>query len=397
MDENNRYSKKQIQLSEEIYDKGFQAPGGKSFATLLLSNIKNNPKNILVFGCGTGGTVALLSYKFPKSTIIAVDKSSNMIEICKNSYNLKNVSFIQNDGKSGSFFSEQFDLIWSRDVILYIEQKEQLLTNFNLWLQYNGQIIICDFGSNIYGNEIKDYCDHKSYYLINKKDYCNLFNKTGFINLSSIDNTDMFLKLNKAELYAFEENKSSFISNNSTEIYQHFVDRWKQKIHLSKMDQLNYYLFHAYKRKKRIYVAVACDLFHYGHSTLFRNIKKRFPNSCLIVGICSDHSIFEYKNKYPIFSTKEREITIRDCKYVDETLINIPINTTIEFMKKHKIDLVAAVDNYTDEQIKEYYPLLQENGLLCKFNYTNTISTTNTLERVKKYLDNDYSYLENTL
>ena len=398
MDEGNRYSKKQILLSEELYDKGFQAPGGKSFVTLLLNNITNNPRNILVFGCGTGGEVTLLSHKFPNSSIIAVDKSQNMIDICKKNYNnLKNVSFIQNDGESGSFSNEKFDLIWSRDVILYIEQKELLLTNFNTWLQYNGQIIICDFGSNIYGNEIKDYCDNKSYYLVNKKEYCNIIKKTGFVNISSFDNTEMFLKLNRAELYAFEENKSRFISNNSIEIYQHFIDRWKQKIRLSQMNQLNYYYIQANKRKKRIYVAVAADLFHYGHSTLFRKIKERFPNSSLIVGICSDDSVFEYKNKYPIFTTKEREITIRDCKYVDETLINVPINTTIDFMKKHNIDFVAAGNDYTDEQIEEYYPLLQENGLLYNFCYTNTISTTNTLERVKKYLDNDYSYLKNAL
>ena len=194
MDENDRYSKKQILLSEELYDKGFQAPGGKSFVTLLLNNITNNPKNILVFGCGTGGTVLLISQKFPNSGIIAVDKSFNMIEICKETYNLKNVSFIQNDGISGSFFSsEQFDLIWSRDVILYIEQKQLLFTNFNNWLQYNGQIIICDFGSNIYGKEIKDYCDHKSYFLVNKKEYCDIIKKTGFINITVCDNTDMFL------------------------------------------------------------------------------------------------------------------------------------------------------------------------------------------------------------
>tara|TARA_R110000782_G_scaffold37541_1_gene88808 strand:- start:397 stop:1575 length:1179 start_codon:yes stop_codon:yes gene_type:complete len=390
MEEKDRYSKSQILLSEEVYDKGFQSPGGKGYANLLINNIKNDPKNILVFGCGTGGEVALLSYKYPNSSIIAVDKSSNMIDICKtNLFYLTNVTFIQNDGTSSHSFggAEQFDLIWCRDVILYIEQKQQLLINFNFWLKYSGQLIICDFGTNNYGKEIKDYCDDKSYHLISMNAYIDILKKAEFIEIEENDNTNMFLTLNRGELFSFQENKSTFILNNGLTMYNHFVARWKQKIVLSEMNQFNYYYITCNKRKKHIYVNVACDLFHYGHSTLFKKIKEQFPNSILSVGICSDESIYKYKNKYPIFCLREREITIRDCKYVDETLINVPINTTLDFINKHNIDFVAVSNEYTDDQVKEYYPDLDED-LLYKFNYTNTISSSNTLKRIKKYLLN---------
>ena len=83
---------------------------------------------------------------------------------------------------------------------------------------------------------------------------------------------------------------------------------------------------------------------------------------------------------------EERNITIKDCRYVDNTILNAPINTTLEFIEKNNIDYVACGNDYTKEQIEIFFPLLKENRKLYLFDYTKNISTTEILKRLKEQL-----------
>ena len=383
--ESNRYTKSSILKSEEIYSTGFQAPGGMELANLFIKTINSNPKNILVFGCGTGGGTKIMSKRFPNSKIIAIDNSQNMIDICNSRYNLDNVEFMLNDGSDRIFFNQQtFDLIWSRDVILYIEDKETLFNNFYSWLKHGGKLLVCDFGCNdIKSPELLTYLDGKDYYLYNKNSYLSILENSNFQNLNLEDYTSLFEKTNRAELSIFKEQSDNFINKYSKEDYDHYIERWDNKIRLSKNDQLCYYLLSGEKRRLRIYIPVACDLFHYGHLTLFKNVKQKFPNCVLIIGICDDNTIYSYKNKYPILSLKERVYTVSDSQNVDEIIEAAPTNTDLNFMKEHNIDYCACTTDYNESKVNEYFPNLEIDKNLFIFPYTKTISTTEIIRRIK--------------
>ena len=137
-----------------------------------------------------------MSKRFPNSKIIAIDNSQNMIDICNSRYNLDNVEFMLNDGSDRIFFNQQtFDLIWSRDVILYIEDKETLFNNFYSWLKHGGKLLVCDFGCNdIKSPELLTYLDGKDYYLYNKNSYLSILENSNFQNLNLEDYTSLFEK-----------------------------------------------------------------------------------------------------------------------------------------------------------------------------------------------------------
>tara|TARA_R100001377_G_C3183679_1_gene107676 strand:+ start:768 stop:1193 length:426 start_codon:yes stop_codon:yes gene_type:complete len=108
--------------------------------------------------------------------------------------------------------------------------------------------------------------------------------------------------------------------------------------------------------KKRIYIDGAWDLFHIGHLQLFKKIKKKF--NYLIVGIHSDELMEKIKRK-PVIPYEDRAEIIKSIKYVDEIAERSPF-PTIDFIKKHKIDLIAktnstlvACDPKDEEAIKK--------------------------------------------
>jgi len=130
----------------------------------------------------------------------------------------------------------------------------------------------------------------------------------------------------------------------------------------------------------RVYVDVVGDLFHAGHVQFFQ--KAREHGDYLIVGIHGDDAVTEYK-RHPILSLEERQIVIEACCYVDEVIPNSPIGITKEWIEKYDIDVVIHGDDYTLDRIMEQYSVPMEMGIFKTVPYSDGISTTDIINRVK--------------
>lgn len=84
----------------------------------------------------------------------------------------------------------------------------------------------------------------------------------------------------------------------------------------------------------RIYTMASFDLFNYGHSQAFCELKRKYPKSIVLVGILKDVGA--------ILSHEERITSVRDCKYVDEVCTDPPIKITEDFLTTYNIDIVAS-------------------------------------------------------
>lgn len=129
-------------------------------ALKLISNIrKNSFTNILEIGCGTGNYTKLLTQKFPKAEIKAIDISPDMIQVAKTKLVNENVKFIIQDAeeitsvRKGLIFSnplniyrEKFDLITSNSTFQWFENLYQTLLKYNQLLTPNGLVLFSTFG-----------------------------------------------------------------------------------------------------------------------------------------------------------------------------------------------------------------------------------------------------------
>lgn len=134
-------------------------------------------------------------------------------------------------------------------------------------------------------------------------------------------------------------------------------------------------------KKVRGYVDMVADLFHSGHVRFLQKVKEHCDE--VVVGLLSDEVAFSYKRE-PICTLEERVEMVRACRYVDEVIPNVPLVTTLEFLREHNIDFVAHGDDYSPDQIREFYAEPIDNGMFQVVPYTKGISTTDLIHRCQQ-------------
>lgn len=137
------------------------------------------------------------------------------------------------------------------------------------------------------------------------------------------------------------------------------------------------------KKYKVGYTTGVFDLFHIGHL----NILKRAKEYCdyLIVGVCTDELVQDYKNKTPIIPYEERAAIVEAIKYVDKVVPQTNRDKVIAHGKL-SFDVVFLGDdwkgsNYYNETEKK----LSDLGVdLVFFPYTKGTSSTKLAEVLEK-------------
>lgn len=133
----------------------------------------------------------------------------------------------------------------------------------------------------------------------------------------------------------------------------------------------------------RVYADMVGDLFHHGHVEFLR--RARDLGDALVVGVHSDATAESYKRR-PVMTMDERLRVVEACRYVDEVIPDAPIGVGAAWLSRHRIDLVVHGDDLDEQATTLMYRVPRELGILRTIPYTEGVSSSAILSRVRERL-----------
>jgi len=231
----NQYTRQNILRYERIFGLTYVSTGGKTTTREFCNKLDlTDGESVLDVGCGIGGSAFYMAKTY-NVHVHAVDLSSNMISIALEKQlkelTTNKVYFEISDITKQNYPAESFDVIYSRDTILHIENKEILFSNFMKWLKPGGRLLVSDYcqGSRDNSREFRDYVTNRRYFLSTIEEYGQLLNTVGFSNVRCEDHTSQFVNILREELAEFSRDET-FLKEFSQVDFDAIVDGWNAKI-----------------------------------------------------------------------------------------------------------------------------------------------------------------------
>ncbi|KAF5734026.1 putative phosphoethanolamine n-methyltransferase [Tripterygium wilfordii] len=249
--DNVQYKTNGILRYERVFGQGFVSTGGIETTKEFVAKLDLKPgQKVLDVGCGIGGGDFYMAENFDVH-VVGIDLSVNMISFAlERAIGLKcSVEFEVADCTKKAYPDNSFDVIYSRDTILHIQDKPALFKSFYKWLKPGGKVLITDYckSAGTPSLEFAAYIKQRGYDLHDVKAYGQMLQDAGFDEVIAEDRTNQFLEVLQRELNAIEKEKDAFIVDFSEDDYNDIVGGWKSKLLRSSSGEQRWGLFIAKK------------------------------------------------------------------------------------------------------------------------------------------------------
>ncbi|KAJ1105988.1 hypothetical protein NDU88_003391 [Pleurodeles waltl] len=250
--DNNQYSRRGILRYEKIFGPGFVSTGGLETTKEFVAMLDLNPgQKVIDVGCGIGGGDFYMA-KEHGVEVLGMDLSSNMVEIAMERAVEENTPLVQfeiGDATKRVFPKNSFHVVYSRDTILHIADKEALFRRFYSWLKPGGRLLITDYccGEKPWSKVFEEYVKGRGYILYTTQEYGKFLKKVGFVNVRAVDRTAQFVAILNMELCRTQEMKEAFTQEFSEDDYLYIIEGWKEKLHRCSLGDQRWGLFYAEK------------------------------------------------------------------------------------------------------------------------------------------------------
>lgn len=249
-----RYTTEAIKIYERMYGQGkaegYVSVGGPETTSELVGSLALQPgERVLDVGCGIGGGWQQNAYDF-QVQVVGVDLSVNMINlaldlrvrVAKNQdvekRKLCDVGFEVSDILTREFEDASFDVIYSRDALLHIEQKDKtaLFERLFRWLKPGGRLLITDYCRAAEEVELSadfsSYITGRGYSLLDPTKYSMMLSAAGFSDIVAEDRTKQMVTCLQKELDSIREPSATeaFERDFGTGDLQQLTTSWEDKL-----------------------------------------------------------------------------------------------------------------------------------------------------------------------
>jgi len=192
-----QYTRESILKYEAIYGHNFISTGGLVSTREIIKMLNLRPgMKVLDIGSGIGGSAFLMAQEYG-TQVHGLDLSHNMLAIANErleGLNLKSLVTFEYGDILESEAESVYDVAYSRDAFLHIENKPLLFQVIEKALKPNGILFFTDYcwGEGEHSQEFLTYVEQREYDLHTPKDYGKLIEQAGFVEVQAMDKTKLF-------------------------------------------------------------------------------------------------------------------------------------------------------------------------------------------------------------
>ncbi|KAF0311147.1 Phosphoethanolamine N-methyltransferase [Amphibalanus amphitrite] len=227
-----------IKRYEAVYGDSFVSCGGKPVTERLCDRLDLQAHSrVLDVGTGPGGSAIHMASRYG-CHVTGIDLSANMVTVAlQRQASLppavrERLRFEISDITEREYRDASYDVIYSRETLLHVEDKAAVLAKFWRWLKPGGKLLITDYcqGEGQLRNEFLEYKSARAYRLLTLQEYGGVVEAAGFTDVQVHDQKDDFLNVLHQELNTFRARRQQFIEEFSESEFRDTVVGWEQKI-----------------------------------------------------------------------------------------------------------------------------------------------------------------------
>jgi ubiquinone/menaquinone biosynthesis C-methylase UbiE len=145
----NEYGMAMVAALELIWGEGFLSPGGPEEVAATLAGRDIRGADVLDIGCGIGGVDLLLAERFGAASVVGVDIDADNLALAARRAAGRGlssrVSYRRVEPGPLPFPTHNFDVVFSKDAIIHIPDKETLFGDVHRLLRPGGRFIASDW------------------------------------------------------------------------------------------------------------------------------------------------------------------------------------------------------------------------------------------------------------
>jgi phosphoethanolamine N-methyltransferase len=209
MDHEAEYTDEFVSFLEMIWGEGYLSPGGPDEVGRILDGLDLSGLKVLDIGCGTGGIALALATDFGAAKVIGIDVEAPVLATANKRAAARGlmdrVEFIKVEPGPLPFGDGEFDLVFSKDAMIHIPDKEALFADVMRLLKPGGWFAASDWLSSHDGDPspvMKRYMEAEglSFRMGSPERYREALTAAGFADIGVVNRNEWYCKVAAREL-----------------------------------------------------------------------------------------------------------------------------------------------------------------------------------------------------
>ena len=206
---------------EWLWGEGFLSPGGAAEVYEILKRTVVRGKKVLDVGCGIGGIDRLLVTDYGAEKVIGIDVNDRLIARSKHEAEeaglTKSIEYRLVESGELNFEDESIDIVFSKDSIIHIEDKQKFYEEIFRILKFGGEFVGSDWLGSETTNQsqrVRDWLDYSKldFHFCTAEQMMKLLEQAGFASVSTRDRNEWYRSIVRDEISRVSgENRLKFI------------------------------------------------------------------------------------------------------------------------------------------------------------------------------------------